>query len=70
MLEQRIHLALGSACNQEAVLSQLHASLKKNRLDDRIQVYCHTLTDLQKPACGIYPERIFYENIKDRKSVV
>ena len=65
MLEQRIHLALGSACNQEAVLSQLHASLKKNRLDDRIQVYCHTLTDLQKPACGIYPERIFYENINE-----
>ena len=65
VLEQRIHLALGSACNQEAVLSQLHASLKKNRLDDRIQVYCHTLADLQKPACGIYPERIFYENINE-----
>ena len=65
MLEQRIHLALGSQCNQEAVLQQLNASLKKNRLDDRIQVYCHTLNDLQKPACGIYPERIFYENINE-----
>lgn len=65
MLEQRIHLALGSQCNQEAVLHQLNASLKKNRLDDRIQVYCHTLNDLQKPACGIYPERIFYENINE-----
>ena len=65
MLEQRIHLALGAQCNQEAVLQQLHASLKKNRLDDRIQVYCHTLQDLQKPACGIYPERIFYENINE-----
>lgn len=65
MLEQRIHLALGSQCNEEAVLHQLHASLKKNRLDDRIQVYCHTLNDLQKPACGIYPERIFYENINE-----
>ena len=65
MLEQRIHLALGSQCNQDAVLHQLNASLKKNRLDDRIQVYCHTLNDLQKPACGIYPERIFYENINE-----
>ena len=65
MLEQRIHLALGSSSNQEAVLHQLNASLKKNRLDDRIQVYCHTLHDLQKPACGIYPERIFYENINE-----
>lgn len=65
MLEQRIHLALGSQSNEEAVLHQLHASLKKNRLDDRIQVYCHTLNDLQKPACGIYPERIFYENINE-----
>ncbi|HCT62781.1 MAG TPA: NADH-quinone oxidoreductase subunit F [Erysipelotrichaceae bacterium] len=65
MLEQRIHLALGAQSNQEAVLHQLHATLKKNRLDDRIQVYCHTLNDLQKPACGIYPERIFYENINE-----
>ena len=33
MLEQRIHLALGSSSNQEAVLHQLNASLKKRKKD-------------------------------------
>ena len=63
MKARRIHLLLKD--EDQSLVNQLKNVLKRNHCDQNVEVYCHSLKELDKSICAIYPDQIFYENINE-----
>ena len=63
MKARRIHLLLKE--EDHVLVNQLRNVLKRNHCDQNFEVYCHSLKEIDKSICAIYPDQIFYENINE-----
>lgn len=63
MKARRIHLLLKDG--DQILVNQLKNALRRNHCEQSIEVYSHTLKDIDRSICAIYPDQIYYENMNE-----
>ena len=63
MKARRIHCLLRE--DDQGLVNQLKNVLRRNHCEQIIEVYTHTLKDVDRSICAIYPDGIFYENVNE-----
>lgn len=63
MKARRIHCLLRE--DDQGLVNQLKNVLRHNHCEQIIEVYTHTLKDVDRSICAIYPDGIFYENVNE-----
>ena len=63
MKARRIHCLLRE--DDQGLVNQLKNVLRRNHCEQIIEVFTHTLKDVDRSICAIYPDGIFYENVNE-----